>query len=264
MWWWQDAPKVPSAADTRKYPMEAETGLLPLLLLCTEVPNTSRVAADFCFMYVRVLTHPAWCLKLIKCDKNTTASPREVLGARMRMELATESLYGGAGEDRGTLGACSQPSSRSLALLRWGLCDLQNNCPFEKRWAAGLLESEHSSQAGGDAATLAAFATAGQSFCLPGVPLDKRLLRASPKPPSSSPSAAQIPAPRLRRQGCSCSSLEVTAPEQRLIWCLCEFICLKREGPALTSQAGDWWGVYCPLSCQANSLQYQAVVLGIC
>lgn len=71
-------------------------------------------------------------------------------------------------------------------------------------------------------------------------------------------------APRLQRRGGSHSSLEVAAPEQRLIWHLCEFICLKREGPSLTSQSGDWWGVYCPLSCQANSLQYQAVVLGIC
>ena len=126
------------------------------------------------------------------------------------------------------------------------------------------LEMEHSGEAGGNAAAQVAFSTTGQPLCLPRVPLDKGLLRASPNPSSPSPSAARIPAPRLRRRGSSRSSLEVAAPEQRLIWRLCEFICLKREGPALTSQSGDWWGVYYPLSCQANSLQYQAVVLGIC
>lgn len=123
------------------------------------------------------------------------------------------------------------------------------------------LEGEHSSQAGGGAATQGA--TTGQPFCLPRAPLDKGALRASPNLPPP-PICRSNPAPRLRRRGGSRSSLEVAAPEQRLIWHLCEFICLKREGLALTSQSGDWWGVFCPLSCQANSLQYQAVVLGIC
>lgn len=126
------------------------------------------------------------------------------------------------------------------------------------------LETEHGGWARGDAAAQAALPTMGRPFCLPTAPLDKRLLRASPNPSPSSPSAAQIPTPWLQHRGGSHSSVEVTAPEQRLIWRLCEFICLKREGPALTSQSGDWWGVFCPLSCRANSLQYQAVVLGIC
>ena len=77
--------------------------------------------------------------------------------------------------------------------------------------------------------------TTGQPFCLPRAPPDRGLLRASPNPASSGPSAAQIPTPQLQRRGSSHSSLEVAAPEQRLIWHLCEFICLKREGPALTS-----------------------------
>lgn len=101
------------------------------------------------------------------------------------------------------------------------------------------LEMERS----GDAAAQAASLTTGRPFCLPRAPLDKGPLRASPNPSSSSPSATRIPAPRLRRRGGSRSSLEVAAPEQRLIWRLCEFICLKREGPAPTSQSGDWWGV---------------------
>lgn len=123
------------------------------------------------------------------------------------------------------------------------------------------LERKDSSQAGGN--TITQGATTGQSFCLPRAPLDKGLLRASPNPPSPAHLLLRSRSPAAT-QGGSHSSLEVAAPEQRLIWHLCEFICLKREGLALTSQSGGWWGVYCPLSCQANSLQYQAVVLGIC
>lgn len=144
--------------------------------------------------------------------------------------------------------------------------DLQNDHSVGKRW--DLPHRRRSGWKGSTAARLVAMLPPkeppGDSPSASPGPLWTRHRSEHPQVLPPPPICRSSPAPRLRHRGGSRSSLEVAAPEQRLIWHLCEFVCLKREGLALTSQSGDWWGVFCPLSCQANSLQYQAVVLGIC